>query len=49
MAELGMAKGFDVGLEMSGAPEAFRDMLESMIHGGHIAMLGIPPGDSIKA
>ncbi|MDH3793059.1 MAG: zinc-binding dehydrogenase, partial [Rhodospirillales bacterium] len=46
MAELGMAEGFDVGLEMSGAPEAFRDMLESMIHGGHIAMLGIPPGDS---
>jgi threonine 3-dehydrogenase len=46
MAELGMVEGFDVGLEMSGAPEAFRDMLEAMIHGGHIAMLGIPPGDS---
>jgi threonine 3-dehydrogenase len=46
MAELGMAEGFDVGLEMSGAPEAFRDMLEAMIHGGHVAMLGIPPGDS---
>jgi threonine 3-dehydrogenase len=46
MAELGMVEGFDVGLEMSGAPEAFRDMLEAMIHGGHVAMLGIPPGDS---
>ena len=47
MAELGMAEGFDVGLEMSGAPRAFQDMLDAMIHGGHIAMLGIPPGDSM--
>ena len=46
MAALGMVEGFDVGLEMSGAPEAFRAMLDAMIHGGHIAMLGIPPGDS---
>jgi threonine 3-dehydrogenase len=40
--ELGMQEGFDVGLEMSGNPAAFRDMLDNMCHGGKIAMLGIP-------
>ena len=45
MAELGMTEGFDVGLEMSGAPPAFRTMLDTMNHGGRIAMLGIPPSD----
>lgn len=40
--QLGMMEGFDVGLEMSGDPAAFRDMLENMCHGGKIAMLGIP-------
>jgi threonine 3-dehydrogenase len=40
--ELGMKEGFDVGLEMSGNPAAFRDMLANMAHGGKIAMLGIP-------
>jgi threonine 3-dehydrogenase len=40
--ELGMREGFDVGLEMSGNPVAFRDMLANMCHGGRIAMLGIP-------
>ena len=40
--ELGMKEGFDVGLEMSGSPAAFRDMIEAMAHGGKIAMLGIP-------
>lgn len=40
--ELGMVEGFDVGLEMSGNPQAFRDMLQNMCHGGKIAMLGIP-------
>ena len=40
--ELGMKEGFDVGLEMSGNPEAFREMLANMAHGGKIAMLGIP-------
>ena len=40
--ELGMTEGFDVGLEMSGSPEAFDEMLTSMCHGGKIAMLGIP-------
>jgi len=39
---LGMKEGFDVGLEMSGNPEAFRDMIGQMCHGGKIAMLGIP-------
>lgn len=45
MAELGMKEGFDVGLEMSGAPAAFRTLLNVMNHGGRIAMLGIPPSD----
>jgi threonine 3-dehydrogenase len=40
--QLGMREGFDVGLEMSGNPEAFRDMIHNMAHGGRIAMLGIP-------
>jgi threonine 3-dehydrogenase len=44
MKELGMVEGFDVCLEMSGAPSAFNDMLENIIHGGKIALLGIPPG-----
>jgi len=42
MAELGMSEGFDVGMEMSGVPMAFTDMLENMNNGGKIAMLGIP-------
>lgn len=40
--KLGMKEGFDVGLEMSGSPAAFRDMIDNMCHGGKIAMLGIP-------
>jgi threonine 3-dehydrogenase len=40
--KLAMQEGFDVGLEMSGNPKAFRDMLDNMSHGGKIAMLGIP-------
>lgn len=40
--ELGMTEGFDIGLEMSGSPDAFRDMLANLCHGGRIAMLGIP-------
>ena len=39
---LGMSEGFDVGLEMSGNPSAFREMISNMAHGGRIAMLGIP-------
>ena len=40
--QLNMQEGFDVGLEMSGNPSAFRDMLANMSHGAKIAMLGIP-------
>ena len=40
--QLGMVEGFDVGLEMSGNPAAFRDLLANMCHGGKVAMLGIP-------
>jgi threonine 3-dehydrogenase len=40
--QLGMQEGFDVGLEMSGSPIAFAEMLENMCHGGRIAVLGIP-------
>jgi threonine 3-dehydrogenase len=43
--KLGMFEGFDVGLEMSGNPAAFRDMLANMSHGGKIAMLGIPASE----
>jgi threonine 3-dehydrogenase len=39
---LGMREGFDIGLEMSGSPVAFREMLGNMSHGAKIAMLGIP-------
>jgi len=44
--DLGMTEGFDVGLEMSGAPAALRDMVANMTHGGRIAMLGIPSGET---
>jgi threonine 3-dehydrogenase len=40
--QLGMTEGFDVGLEMSGNPQALRDMVANMSHGGKIAVLGIP-------
>ncbi len=40
--ELGMREGFDVGLEMSGNPDAMHDMLVNMCHGGKIALLGLP-------
>jgi threonine 3-dehydrogenase len=45
--QLGMKEGFDVGLEMSGSPVAFRDMLANLAHGGKVAMLGIPSGGEI--
>ena len=45
MRDLGMEEGFDVGMEMSGNPHAFRDMLRTMHHGGKVAILGIPPGE----
>ncbi len=43
--QLGMQEGFDVGLEMSGNAQAFRDMIANMSHGGKIAVLGIPGRD----
>jgi threonine 3-dehydrogenase len=39
---LGMTEGFDVGLEMSGSPDALQGMIANMAHGGRIAILGIP-------
>jgi threonine 3-dehydrogenase len=39
---LGMKEGFDVGLEMSGHPQGFRDLVANLCHGGKIALLGIP-------
>lgn len=44
MAELGMKEGFDVGLEMSGIESAFQQMINNMMNGGKIALLGIPAG-----
>ena len=46
MEKLGIFEGFDVGLEMSGSPQAFGGMLDLMINGGHIAMLAIMPSGS---
>jgi threonine 3-dehydrogenase len=43
--QLGMTEGFDIGLEMSGSADAFREMLDNMSHGAKIAMLGIPDRD----
>lgn len=43
MPEIGMTEGFDVGLEMSGAAPAMRDMIDVMNNGGKIALLGIAP------
>ena len=46
MQALGLEEGFDVGMEMSGNPTAFRDLLRTMHHGGKVALLGIPPDDT---
>ncbi len=46
MEDLNMKEGFDVGLEMSGNAHAFNQMIDSMIHGGKIAILGILPNNS---
>ena len=46
MHSLGIFEGFDVGMEMSGSPKAFSDMLDNMINGGQIAMLAIMPSGS---
>lgn len=48
MAQVGMKEGFDIGLEMSGNPQAFGQLLGAMNHGGRVALLGIlPPGTGI--
>ncbi len=46
ISELGMREGFDVGLEMSGSQAALDQMIEALVMGGKIALLGIPPGSS---
>jgi len=46
MKDLKMEEGFDVGLEMSGVPSAFRELLRTMHHGGNVALLGIMPKDT---
>lgn len=46
MDKVGLKEGFDVGLEMSGNQIALDQMIEAMVMGGRIAMLGIPPGKS---
>jgi threonine 3-dehydrogenase len=43
---LGMSEGFDVGLEMSGNPQAFNELIDNMCHGGKISILGIPSQDT---
>jgi len=45
--QLHMQEGFDVGLEMSGSPQALRDMIGNMSHGGKIAVLGIPAKEAV--
>ena len=45
-SRLKMAEGFDVGMEMSGNQQALDQMVDSLVMGGKIAMLGIPPGSS---
>lgn len=46
IVDLGMTEGFDVGLEMSGSPDALHDMIATMDNGGKIALLGIPPSQA---
>ena len=45
MDELNMKEGFDVGLEMSGVTSAIHSMIDTMKHGGKVALLGIPPDE----
>lgn len=47
MDELGMVEGFNIGLEMSGSPTALNDLIEAMNYGGHVALLGIPPPNTL--
>ena len=45
--ELKISNGFDIGLEMSGSPDALQEMIKTMYHGGKIALLGILPNDTL--
>lgn len=45
--ELKISNGFDIGLEMSGNPDALQEMIKTMYHGGKIALLGILPNDTL--
>jgi threonine 3-dehydrogenase len=47
MTELDIREGFDVGLEMSGNAKGFNELLKVMNNGGHVAVLGIPPKDTV--
>ena len=49
MNYLGMKEGFDVGLEMSGNPDALQSILENMSHGGKVALLGLLPDTTTTA
>lgn len=46
MKSLGMVGGFDIGLECSGSPAAFNDMVENMYNGGKISLLGLLPSNT---
>lgn len=46
MKDIGMKEGFDVGLEMSGAPSALNQMIHNMKNGGNIALLGLLPEET---
>ena len=42
MKDMGLKEGFDIGLEMSGSEAALDQMIDSMLMGGNIALLGLP-------
>ena len=45
MSAMGLKEGFDVGLEMSGSELALKEMVENMIMGGKVALLGLPSNE----
>jgi|TARA_A100001388_G_C28773534_1_gene505552 threonine 3-dehydrogenase len=47
MKHMGLKEGFDIGLEMSGSESALDQMIDSMLMGGKVALLGLP-SDSIN-
>jgi len=46
MTRLNIVQGFDIGMEMSGSQAGLDQMIDALVMGGRIAMLGIPPGKS---